>query len=87
MGDEYYERESFKVGANVFDFRHMRATDLPFNQRINVPKHVGDDMEIKMFNLKGKLQKITEEVARTSKCMDPRSLKSREYINKSEYHE
>ena len=45
------------------DFRHMRATDLPFNQRINVPKRIGDDMEIKMFNLKGELQKIIEEVA------------------------
>ena len=52
--------------------RHMRATDLPFNQGINVPKHVGGDMEIKMYNLKGELREITEEVA--SKIRDSDNL-------------
>ena len=41
----------------------MRATELPFNQRINVPKHAGDGMEVKMYNLKGELRKIPEKVA------------------------
>ena len=41
----------------------MRATDLPFNQRIRVPVRVRDDMEIKMYNLKGELRKITKNVA------------------------
>ena len=40
----------------------MRATDLPFNQRITLPKSVNENVELKMQNLKGDLKKITKEV-------------------------
>ena len=33
-GDE--ERTSYRTSANEFDFRYMKATDLPFNQRIAI---------------------------------------------------
>ena len=45
----------------------MRATDLPFNQRVRVPVRVRDDMEIKMYNLKGELRKITQSIANETK--------------------
>ena len=40
----------------------MRATDLPFNQRITLPKSVNESIELEMQNLKGDLKKITKEV-------------------------
>ena len=40
----------------------MRATELPFNQRITLPKSVNESMEIKMQDLKEELKKITSEV-------------------------
>ena len=40
----------------------MRATDLPFNQRITLPKSVNECIELKMQNLKGDLKKVTKEV-------------------------
>ena len=59
-GDE--ERASYRTCANEFDFRYMRATDLPFNQRITLPKSVNESIELKMQNLKGDLKKVTKEV-------------------------
>ena len=53
------ERMSYKP-ANVFDFRYMRATELPFNQRITLPDRVDDATEIKMYSLKQDLKKITD---------------------------
>eukprot|EP00794_Sanderia_malayensis_P013422 gene13422-14801_t len=40
----------------------MRATDLPFNQRVKLPNAVNEDMEIKMQGLKKELRKITVAV-------------------------
>ena len=60
--EEQDERNSFKPATNVFDFRMMRATDLPFNQRVKLPDPVNDDMEIKMHSLKRELERITEAV-------------------------
>ena len=40
----------------------MRAPDLPFNQKITLPKSVNENTELKMQNLKGDLKKITKEV-------------------------
>ena len=40
----------------------MRATDLPFNQRISLPDRVDDATEVKMFTLKERLKEVTEEV-------------------------
>ena len=51
---------SYKPYANVFDFRYMRATELPFNQRITLPDRVDDATEIKMYSLKQDLKKITD---------------------------
>ena len=60
--EEPSESISFKPSANVFDFRFMRATDLPFNQRVKLPDRVQDATEIKMCNLKQELKKITAVV-------------------------
>ena len=56
------EQTSFSTGVNSFDFRYMRATELPFNQRITLPKSVNLSIEIKMQDLKKNLKKITSEV-------------------------
>ena len=40
----------------------MRATDLPFNQRITLPKLVNERIELKLQNLQGDLKKITRDV-------------------------
>ena len=54
-GDE--ERTSYRASANEFDFRYMRATDLPFNQRITLLKSVNENTELKMQNMKEDLKK------------------------------
>ena len=53
---------AFKTGTNSLDFSLMRATDLPFNQRISLPDRVDDATEVKMFTLKERLKEVTEEV-------------------------
>ena len=40
----------------------MRASELPFNQRITLPKSVNESIEIKMQDLKVELKKIITEV-------------------------
>ena len=40
------ERTTYRTSANEFDFRYMRATDLPFNQRITLPKWVNENTEL-----------------------------------------
>ena len=47
---------------NSFDFHYMRATELPFNQRITLPKSVNLSIEVKMQDLKKELKKTTSEV-------------------------
>ena len=47
---------------NSSDSRYIRATELPFNQRITLPKSVNFSIEIKMQDLKKELKKITSEV-------------------------
>lgn len=44
-----------------FDFRNMRATDLPFNKRICLPGPLEEAAEISIQNLKGRLNQITSE--------------------------
>ena len=43
-GDE--ERTLYRTNANEFDFRYMRATNLPFNQMIMFPKSVNESIEL-----------------------------------------
>ena len=40
----------------------MRATDLPFNQRITLLKSLNESTELKMQNLRGDLKKVTKAV-------------------------
>ena len=61
-GDECEEQISFRTGANKFDFRHMRATELPFNTRITLPKSAEEGIEIKMQELKRELKKVTTDI-------------------------
>lgn len=56
------EQTSFRTEANEFDFRHMRATQLPFNTRITLPRSVDEGIEIKIQELKRELKKVTTEV-------------------------
>ena len=56
---EEEEQTSFRTSVNRFDFRYMRATELPFNQRITLPKSVDLSIEVKMQDLKKELKKIT----------------------------
>ena len=44
-----------------FDFRNMRATDLPINKRICLPGPLEEAAEISIQNLKGRLNLITNE--------------------------
>ena len=57
--EESEESPSFKPSANLFDFRFMRATELPFNQRIALPDRVDDATEISMYKLNTDLKKVT----------------------------
>lgn len=45
----------------VFDFRNMRATELPFNKRVCLPGPLEEATEIAIQNLKGRLNQITNE--------------------------
>ena len=45
----------------VFDFRNMRATELPFNKRVCLPGPLEEAVEIAIQNLKGRLNKIMNE--------------------------
>ena len=42
-----------------FDFRYMKATDLPFNKRVYLPGPLEQDVEIQLQALKSKLEETT----------------------------
>ena len=62
---EYYDH-----GTKTFCFGNMRACDLPFNQRIHLPRPLPDCEEIELQVLRGRLKSITEEYVSSSS--DPR---------------
>ena len=45
----------------TFDFRHMRATDLPFNKRVHLPPPMNERSEIEAQALKTEMIEATEE--------------------------
>ena len=56
------ERENVNyIEGNTFDFRNMRATHLPFNKRITLPKAINQEVEVEIQSLKLKLQTVTKE--------------------------
>ena len=61
------ERTIYHVKSKTFDFLNMRATDLPFNQRVHLPDPLDDESEIAIQNLKAKLNQITEEYVKSEK--------------------
>ena len=61
------ERTIYNIKSKTFDFRNMRATDLPFNKRVHLPDPLDDESEIAIQNLKTKLNQITEEYVKGEK--------------------
>ena len=51
----------YDIGNKTFDFRNMRASDLPFNKRVHLPEPHDEESEIAIQNLKVKLNQITAE--------------------------
>ena len=51
----------YDSSSKVFDFRHMRGTDLPFNKRITLPGPTDEETEITLHALKSRLNKRTRE--------------------------
>ena len=45
----------------TFDFRNMRASDLPFNKKVHLPRPLDEETEIAMQNLRVKLNQIPAE--------------------------
>ena len=46
---------------NQFDFRNMKATDMPFNKRVSLPNPLKHEMEVKIQMLKQNLDDITKD--------------------------
>ena len=80
---EEEEQTSFRTSVNRFDFRYMRATELPFNQRITLPKSVDLSIEVKMQDLKKELKKITSEVKAVISTADNLTSEQRRGIKSS----
>ena len=55
------DKTIYNIKSKTFDFRNMRATDLPFNKRVHLPDPLDEESEIEIQNLKAKLNQITEE--------------------------
>ena len=53
--------------SNSIDFQRMRATDLPFNKRVQLPEPVDPTVEISLQDLKYKLKSVTSEYCQRSK--------------------
>ena len=57
----------------------MRGTDLPFNKRIQLPKPVDEQTEVRMQMLKHRLKNVTEQYVEKSKTKDKGNLSSSEH--------
>ena len=53
------QRSQFRNQPNKLDFQQMWATDIPFNTRVMLPKHVDNRTEVDMYSLKRRLKEIT----------------------------
>ena len=51
----------YNIAENTFDFRVMRATELPFNKSIKLPYAVEQEDEIAMQDLKNRLLRVTTQ--------------------------
>ena len=59
--NESERNETSYLKGQTFDFRNMRATDLPFNKRVFLPKAIKQEVEIEIQILKQRLQMVTTE--------------------------
>ena len=57
------KKETFNVETKTFDFREARSTELPFNCRVQMPKQVKQEEEVRLQNLKQDLIAIVETFA------------------------
>ena len=57
------KKETFNVETKTFDFREARSTELPFNCRVQMPKQVKQEEEVRLQNLKQDLTAIVETFA------------------------
>ena len=74
---EVDDRQPFR-GANSFNFKNMRATDLPFNKRICLPEPVDDATEIVLYDLKLRLKEATRTVKSRSETPESVNLTKQE---------
>ena len=71
------ERTYFDANTMTFNYSNMRGTDLPYNKRIQLPKPVDTETEIKMQDLKFRLKSVTNKYLQNTNKSDNLNLAER----------